>query len=228
MDHSLVQCGEGKRREGEQVLAGVSELVGHVGELGPQGGDDLAELGPDVAAVGLGEDRADGGRDHLGLGPRDTGQSVSQEVDPAALPRRPDEHLGDGRFEPQVVIGDHELHVPRALGRAGPSRNAVQKAPSSESPTSMPSTSRSPGGRHPGDHHHGPGDDAALHPPLHVGGVAEQIGEARRGRGGRVRKDSRSLSSSVQMRLTSDFDIPEAAPRAWTRSSTLRVDTPWT
>ena len=49
--------------------------------------------------------------------------------------------------------------------------------------------------------------------------VAEQVGEA----GVPERpsaKASKSWSSSLQIRLTSDFDIPEGAPRAWTRSST--------
>jgi hypothetical protein len=35
-------------------------------------------------------------------------------------------------------------------------------------------------------------------------------------------------SSTVQILDTSDLEIPELAPRAATRSSTLRVDTPGT
>ena len=38
----------------------------------------------------------------------------------------------------------------------------------------------------------------------------------------------RSPSSSAQIRLTSDLETPDSRPRAATRSSTLRVDTPCT
>ena len=34
------------------------------------------------------------------------------------------------------------------------------------------------------------------------------------------------VSSSAQMRETSDFEIPDSGPRAWTRSSSFRVETP--
>jgi hypothetical protein len=44
----------------------------------------------------------------------------------------------------------------------------------------------------------------------------------------RVRNASISLSSSEQIRDTSDLEIPASTPVAATRSSTLRVDTPWT
>ena len=43
-----------------------------------------------------------------------------------------------------------------------------------------------------------------------------------------MRNASRSRSSSAQIRDTSDLEIPLVAPRAFTRSSTLRVLTPWT
>jgi hypothetical protein len=43
-----------------------------------------------------------------------------------------------------------------------------------------------------------------------------------------VRKASRSLSSSPQIRDTSDLEIPEEAPSAFTRSSTFLVETPFT
>lgn len=44
----------------------------------------------------------------------------------------------------------------------------------------------------------------------------------------RVRNASISLSRPAQIRETSDFDTPVSTPMAVTRSSTLRVDTPWT
>ena len=54
--------------EGEEVLVGVDEHVGDVGELELERGGDLVELVGDVVPVGLGEDRADRRGDHLGLG----------------------------------------------------------------------------------------------------------------------------------------------------------------
>jgi hypothetical protein len=45
---------------------------------------------------------------------------------------------------------------------------------------------------------------------------------------GRARNASKSVSSWAQILDTSDFEIPDPTPRAATRSSTLRVDTPCT
>jgi hypothetical protein len=42
------------------------------------------------------------------------------------------------------------------------------------------------------------------------------------------RNASSSESSSAQMRDTSDLEIPDSTPRAWTRSSTFLVETPCT
>jgi hypothetical protein len=42
-----------------------------------------------------------------------------------------------------------------------------------------------------------------------------------------VRKAATTVSSSPQMRETSDFEIP-STPKAFNRSSTFRVETPWT
>jgi len=44
----------------------------------------------------------------------------------------------------------------------------------------------------------------------------------------RVRNASSSSSFSAQILDTSDFEIPASTPSAWTRSSTFRVETPWT
>jgi hypothetical protein len=44
----------------------------------------------------------------------------------------------------------------------------------------------------------------------------------------RERKAATSVSSSAQIRETSDLEIPASTPRALTRSSTLRVEMPCT
>ena len=176
VDHSLVQCGDGKAEKARRSSPASASLSATSGNWARRVADDLVELGADVAAVGLGEDRADGGRHHLGLGPRDTGQGVSQEVDPAPLPGRSHEDLGDGLFQPQVVIGDHELHLSEALGPAGLQKGRPKGPVLGVAHVDAQDLSV-PGGRHTGDHHHCPRDHPALHPALHVGGVTEQIGE---------------------------------------------------
>ena len=70
-------------------------------------------------------------------------------------------------------------------------------------------------------------DHLVGHAALQVGGVQEDVGE-RDVVERRSRKAASSSSSPPQIRLTSDLEIPESTPSASTRSSTLRVETPWT
>ena len=122
---------------------GVAEHLRDLGELLAEHRRDDLELLVDVLGVGLGEDRADRGGDHLGVALRDDREHVAHEVDPAALPGGADEHRGDRGLQPGVGIGDDQLDPAEAAGLQ-PRRNAVQNAPSSESPTSKPRTSRRP------------------------------------------------------------------------------------
>jgi hypothetical protein len=121
----------GEPAEGEEVFGGVAEHGGDVGELGLEHVGDSSSW-EDVVGFGLGEDRADGGGDHLGGGFGDPGEDVAHEMHPAALPGGTDEHRGDGGLEAEMVIGDDELHAAQPAARK-PLRKAVQKAPSSES-----------------------------------------------------------------------------------------------
>jgi hypothetical protein len=59
------------------------------------------------------------------------------------LPGRAQEDGGDRTFEAGVGVGDDQLGAAQARALSE-RRNAVQKAPSSESPTAKPSTSRCP------------------------------------------------------------------------------------
>ena len=52
--------------EGQQVLGGVAQHRLQLGELAAQHPSDDVQLVVDVRGVGLGEDGADGGGDHLG------------------------------------------------------------------------------------------------------------------------------------------------------------------
>lgn len=65
-----------ERSEGQQVLAGIPEHGGHVGELALEHVSDLIELAAGVGGVGLGEHGAQGGGDHLGRGLGHPGQDV--------------------------------------------------------------------------------------------------------------------------------------------------------
>jgi hypothetical protein len=154
--------------EGDEIGLGQFELLGDLGELGSQGAGDLGELTVDVLGVGLDADRLDRGGDHLGPRLRDPGQGVARQVLPTALPRSAEEDLLDRLFQAEVLVGDDESHT-RTTPARKVRRNAVQKAPSSESPTSQPST---------GHDDDGAGDDATPETTLHVGGVAKEVGES--------------------------------------------------
>ena len=80
-------------------------------QAGDHAGQALAGLG---GVVG-GEDLADGGGDHRLLGLAAVAQHVAQEVHGAALPGAA-QHLGDGRLQALVGIGDAERHAGQAAG----------------------------------------------------------------------------------------------------------------
>ena len=96
-----------------------------------------------MGCIGLGEDGPDGSGDHLGRALGHPGEDVSEEVDPAALDGRTGHSGLDGLTQPQVGIGDDQLHPAKPTGFRL-RRKAVQKAPSSLSPTAKPRTSRRP------------------------------------------------------------------------------------
>jgi hypothetical protein len=145
---------------------------------------------------------------------------------PAALPSGADEALGDGGLEALVVIGDDQPDAgegpsAKRAEELGPERLGFGVAHGAAQHLSLA------GGGDAGDHHHRPGDHLASDAALEVGGVGEEVGELdmaeRPGPKGR-----HLLVQPLQVRLTSLLEIPLAAPRAATRSSTLRVDTPCT
>jgi hypothetical protein len=108
-------------------------------------------------------------------------------------------------------------------------RNARQKTSSSESPTSRPRDDRDLAAAVSGD----PGGDDHGHRDDLGGGVADvQVGRVEIDVGDsvwssrRVRNSVTTSSSPAQIRDTSDLQMPESMPRAATRSSTDRVETP--
>ena len=68
--------------EGGQVLFGVDQQRRHCREPGLERGGDLVDLVGDLGWGELGEDGADGDRDHLGGGLGHPGQGVAELVKP--------------------------------------------------------------------------------------------------------------------------------------------------
>ena len=85
----------------------------------------LVALTLNMDLVGLGKDRPDSGCDHLGLCLWHLGECVAEKVHPTAPPRGSDEHLLDCLFEPEMMIGDDEMHA----GKAAPSQAAQECRP---------------------------------------------------------------------------------------------------
>ena len=108
--------------EGEQVVVGLAEHLLDLGQLlAEHRGDDLELLG-DVLGVGLGEDGADRGGDHLLVALGHDREHVAHEVDPAPLPGGADEHRADRGLQPGVGVADDQLHPAEPAGlqrRAG-------------------------------------------------------------------------------------------------------------
>mgnify|MGYP000432239854 CR=1 FL=1 len=80
---------------------------------------DKTQLVPGRLRVGLGEDRSDGGGDHLFVALGDMGQQVAHQMHFASLPRGALEHAGDGGLQAGVGVGDHQLDAVEATVTEG-------------------------------------------------------------------------------------------------------------
>jgi len=145
-------------------------------------------------------------------------------VDPAPLDGRAGHDRLDGLTQPEVGVGDDQLHPgqPACLQAAqegGPEGPILRIADGEAQHLAAAVTT------HPGGDHDGLGDHPAVDPGLAVGGVDEHIGEALAGQGA-IRKPATSASRSAPIRETALLEMPLSAPSARTRSSTLRVLTP--
>jgi hypothetical protein len=100
----------GKRGEREEIMVCVIEHRGDLGKRPAQHRRDLDELGVDVFAVRLREDRADNRGDHVLGSFRDHGEHVAHEVDSASLPARALENGPDRFLQTRVRVRHHELH----------------------------------------------------------------------------------------------------------------------
>ena len=136
----------------------------------------------DVGCIGLGEDGPDGGGDHLGRALGHPGEDVSEEVDPAALDGRAGHGRLDGLTQPQVGIGDDQLHPAKPTGlqaaqERGPEGPVLAVAHREAEDLAAAITT------HPGGHHDRLGDDPAVDPGFAVGGVHKDVREGLAGQG---------------------------------------------
>ena len=174
--------------------------------------------------VVLGEGGGDEGRDDAPAALAGMGQGVAHEVDAAALPGGV-EHLGDGGLDAFVGVGDHQLDAaqaaagelaqevgPERLGLGGADVHAEHLAPAVGVDADRDD--------------HRDRDDAPVLAHLHVGGVDPQIGPVAFDRA--VEEGLHLVVDLLaQPRLTWLLEMP-LMPIALTRSSTERVEMPWT
>ena len=87
-----------------------------------------------------------------------------------------------------------------------------------------------PFSRDPSSDHHCPGHDLAQRvvTDMHIGRVEVDVRKGGVTKGSGSRNAATRSSNAAQIRETSDFEIPVSTPRAATRLSTLRVETPLT
>jgi hypothetical protein len=119
VDQTFFQWATGNAVNASSSGAASRSVAQHrldLGELAAEHPGNHLELLVDVLGVRLGEDGADGGGDHLGRAFGDLAQDVAQEVDPAPLDARAGQDRLDGRSQPEVGVGDHQLHSGKPAG----------------------------------------------------------------------------------------------------------------
>ena len=172
----LDPVGDREVGEGGEVCLGVEQHGRHLGELALQGLGHFAQLAAHVTRVGLGEDRADGGRHHRALSLHHPRQDVAHEVHPAALPGGAQQDLADRGLEARVVATDHErdaVEAPSAqVAQEVTPEGLVLAVAQGESQDLAVAVEADPG-----RDHDGPRDHSPAHAGLDVGGVEEDVGE---------------------------------------------------
>ena len=122
-------------------MLGLVHEGGELGRLGPELVGDQAPLGACGLGVLLGEGGGDEGRHHTPALLAGMGEQVAHEVHAAALGGCA-ENPGNGRLQPLVVVGDHQLDAaqpapgeaaqelgPEGLGLGRADRHAEHLAP---------------------------------------------------------------------------------------------------
>jgi hypothetical protein len=115
VDQIFFQCAAGKPAKASRSSWASRSICSTLRSWRPSGGDDL-ELFGDVFGVGLGEDGADRGGDHLLVALRDDREHVAHEVDPAPLPAGADQDRGDRGLQAGVGIADDQLGPAKSAG----------------------------------------------------------------------------------------------------------------
>jgi hypothetical protein len=147
-------------------------------------------------------------------------------VHPAAFVSGALEGPFERRDQAGVLVGDHQLDPGQAAllqpGQQRPPEHLVLAVADVEAEHLAAAVGGDAGGDHRHRDHLGGGVA-----DMEVGRVEIDVGDSVWS-SRRVRDAVTTSSRPAQTRETSDLEIPESMPRAATKSSTLRVDTPWT
>ena len=222
----LAPVDSGERTKGQHFLFGTHHQCGSLAEALGEHVGHVIPLGRDLLGAHLGKDRPEGSGDPLLVALSDVGQQVAGDVDPTALVARPLETAPDGSHQTGALVRDDQAHAgePPAFDRTQEltPEGLVFGVADLDAQDLPPPVFGDPGGDH-----HGLGRPLVVTAHVQVRGVEPDVGETEvilR----RPRNAPTASSRQAQMRLTSDFEIPALEPMASTRSSTARVETPWT
>ena len=221
----LLPVGHGEGGEGQDVGACIRQQRRRLRETLIEHAHHAGVLAVDVFRRGLLIDRPDHRR-HPRLGAaRDLGEQVRHEVGAAALPRGPGEDGRDGVLQALVRIGGHQLHPTQTPG----DQRAQERQPEG-AVLARPDVDAEhlalPLAVDRGRHHDTDVDDPAVLAHLLGQRVQPQVG-IRPAVQRPAEERAHHPSSSWQIRETWLFEMP-SQPRACTRSSTRRVETPST
>jgi hypothetical protein len=152
--------------------------------------------------------------------------STWRRLHPAALPARPGKDLGDGSLESQERVADDELDTgettaSKTLQELGPEGRVLGVADGDPEQSTTDILSDT------GGDDDSATNDASTHAGRDIGGVAEQVGKTQVRQGTRAKGDHLLVQLRADPRHLGLGDAGANAERI-TRSSTLRVETPWT
>ncbi len=139
----LRPVGGWERVEGEDVVFGVVEHRGDLGELALKLADGLSEPGAGLGEVWGGEQRPDQGAEGVVLGLGDVPAQVAQKVDGAALPGGP-KNLRERGLQAWMGVGDGELDADQAAGDQAPEEGAPERLGLGRADVHKPMISRRP------------------------------------------------------------------------------------